>query len=185
MTKKISFGKLVYFTAAVVSLNLFIFTTIELIVDYSSEKTGFNIKEYDVKKLELPAATICITDTFRDVDTDGTETSPDEILSNLTAHTFSGNHIFYEDFEKLKEQYAIQETFSYKNGRCFTLTTSENQIKNAIGKPPMYLKLKKAHKYKVRLEIQVLVDDLTHFIKCVCFRLAFMKLEEKCGFKVT
>ena len=151
MTKKISFGKLVYFTAAVVSLTLFIFTTIELIVDYSSEKTGFNIKEYDVKKLELPAATIFITDTFRNVDTDGTETSPDEILSNLTAHTFSANHIFYEDFETLKEQYAIQETFNYKNGHCFTLTTSEKQIKNAIGKPPMYLKLKKAHKYKVKI----------------------------------
>ena len=147
MTKKISFGKLVYFTAAVVSLNLFIFTTIELIVDYSREKTGFNIKEYDVKKLELPAATICITDTFRDVDT---ETSPDEILSNLTAHTFSANHIFYRDFEELKEQYVVQETFNYKNGHCFTLRTSEKQIKNgAIGRPLMYLELKKAHKYKV------------------------------------
>ena len=89
MTKKINFGKLVYFTAVVVSLILFIFTTVELIVDYSCERTGFNIKEYDVTKLELPAATICITDTFRDVDTDGTETSPDEILSNLTAHTIS------------------------------------------------------------------------------------------------
>ena len=185
MTKKINFGKLLYFTAALISLSLFIFTTGELIVEYSRQKTGFNIVEHDKTELELPAATICITDTFQNVDIDGTETSPEEILSNLTAHTFSGNHIFYEDFEKLKEQYAIQETFSYKNGRCFTLTTSENQIKNAIGKPPMYLKLKKAHKYKVRLEIQVLVDDLTHFIKCVCFRLAFMKLEEKCGFKMT
>ena len=146
MNKKLTFGKFVYFTAAVVSLSAFIFTTVDLIVEYCQEKTGFNIVEHAHTKLELPAATICITDTFRNVD----ETNPDEILSNLTAHTFSANHIFYRDFEELKEQYVVQETFNYKNGHCFTLRTSEKQIKNgAIGRPLMYLELKKAHKYKV------------------------------------
>ena len=130
MTKKLNFEKLVYLTVVVGSLGLFIFTTVELFVEYWNERTGFNIVEHIQTELELPAATICITDVFQNV---STETSPDEILSNLTAHTFSADHIFHEDFKKLKKKYIIQETFNYINGHCFTLrtlkkATLDNQI---------------------------------------------------------
>ena len=145
MQQKLNFGKLVYLTVVVVSLGAFIVTTVDLFVKYLDESTGFNIVEHVKTELELPAATICITDVFQNVDTD---TGPNEILSNLTAHTFSADHIFHEDFETLKEKFIIQETFNYKNGHCYTLR-SLKQAKAGSGAPQLYLKLKKAHKYKV------------------------------------
>ena len=145
MTQKLNFGKLVYLSVIVVSLGAFIVTTVDLFVEYWQEMTGFNIVEHVKTELELPAATICITDVFQNVDTD---TVPNEILSNLTAHTFSADHIFHEDLKILKEKYIIQETFNYKNGHCFTLRTLK-KAEPGIGWPLLYLKLKKANKYKV------------------------------------
>ena len=141
-------GKLIYFTVVAVSLGLFTFTTVDIIVEFYQEKTGFNIVEHAENELELPAATVCITDVFRNVN----ETNAREILSNLTAFTFSADHIFYEGYDVMKDKFTIQETFNYQNGHCFTVSTTETQSKNGIARGPLlYLRLKTNHKYKISI----------------------------------
>ena len=139
--------KLVYYAIVVGSVGFFVYTVTDVIIEFYQEKTGFNIVEHSETELELPAATVCVTDVFRNVN----KSNAREILSNLTAFTFHADHIFYKGYDALKDWYTVQETFNYQNGHCFTVTTREKQVKNGPPIPILFLKLLKNHKYKISI----------------------------------
>ena len=146
MFKTQKFAKLFYIVSVAISLALFVYNSIELFIEYGEEKTGFNQIEHPMEAMEFPAVTICATELFKNVDD---ETNADEILQNLKNHTFPLSEIF-PTWPKLRacQGCVVQETFSYINGLCYTVSTAVKQVKG-LGMPVLYLLLNKSHKYQV------------------------------------
>ena len=124
----------------------FAYNLIQLIHEYNNEKTGFNQLEHPMNELEFPAATVCATELFKNVDN---ETKADNLLQNLKNYTFSLDEFMPQHLAGCQGCY-VQEMFSYKDGLCYTVKTSVKQIKGGPGRPILYLTLNKSHKYQVR-----------------------------------
>ena len=144
MFKTQKFAKLFYIVAVAISLALFVYSTIELLIEYGEEKTGFNQLDHQSDAMEFPAATVCATELFKNVDN---ETNADEILQNLKDYTFPLSEIFPTNLPYC-QGCVVQETFSYINGLCYTVSTAVKQVKGS-GMPVLYLLLNKLHKYQV------------------------------------
>ena len=153
MLKTHKFAKCFYYVAVAISFALFCYNAIELFIEYQEEKTGFNQLEHPMDEMEFPAATVCVTELFKNV---GNESTADDILQNLQNHTFPLDEIFPNKLEVCQEC-VIQETFSYKNGLCYTVSTAVKQPKG-VGAPVLYLHLNKLYKYQVIFEYELLQD---------------------------
>ena len=93
------------------------------VLEFQEGKTGINQILIHVPELPLPAITVCPKSVFKNVDN---ETNKEDILQNLSNHTYSWEEVFHPRFLAKIDLWNPHEIFNQRLGVCFSMTFSKN-----------------------------------------------------------
>ena len=100
------------------SYGLFTYFSIDAIVEFAEGNIGVSQISTPVTELALPTITVCSKEIFKNVDS---ETSPDDILKNLSNYVFTWNDFFHHKFLENLQDWDSHEIFNPRLGVCFSL----------------------------------------------------------------
>ena len=129
------------FVSVFSAYGFFIVLSWNSLLEFQEGKTGINQILVHVPELPLPAITVCPKSVSKNVDN---ETNKEDILQNLSNHTFSWEEVFHPRFLAKIDLWNPHEIFNQRLGVCFSMTFR----KNVTAMDKEYLNFHKGLKYQ-------------------------------------
>ena len=115
--------KLICMILVVSSYGCFTYFSIDAILEFQKEKTGYHQFSTLVTELELPVITICPKESYKNMNS---QTTKHDILKNLSYHTYTWTDFFHSKFLEELIDWDYHEIFNIRLGICFSLKPKQN-----------------------------------------------------------